>query len=164
MKHPIRRQFTKAGAAAGLATALFAGRVRGANERIHLGFIGLGNRGDQVLAEIYARTKGHNAQTKTVKQAELETLIAAKQELGNDQPDGTFFARTLSSEKWRTPQTPWMNTIERVVLVHRLRVSVSALWVLLLARACRLARRALRREPNCPRRFGPTRASCRKAS
>src|SRR5919205_3973743 len=32
-----------------LATALSAGRVRGANERIRLGFIGLGNRGDQVL-------------------------------------------------------------------------------------------------------------------
>jgi predicted dehydrogenase len=48
MKHPTRRQFTKAGAA-GLATALSARRVCGANERIRLGFIGLGNRGDQVL-------------------------------------------------------------------------------------------------------------------
>jgi predicted dehydrogenase len=44
-----RRQFTKAGAAAGLLTALSAGRVLGANERVRLGFIGLGNRGDQVL-------------------------------------------------------------------------------------------------------------------
>src|ERR1041384_6970217 len=49
MSHPTRRAFTKAGAAAGLATALSAGRVLGANERIRLGFIGLGNRGDQVL-------------------------------------------------------------------------------------------------------------------
>jgi len=44
-----RRNFTKAAALASLATALGASRVWGANERIRLGFIGLGNRGDQVL-------------------------------------------------------------------------------------------------------------------
>ena len=44
-----RRDFAKTATAAGVATALSAGRVRGANERVRLGFIGLGNRGDQVL-------------------------------------------------------------------------------------------------------------------
>lgn len=44
-----RRGFTKSAALAGLGTALSAKRARGANERIRLGFIGLGNRGDQVL-------------------------------------------------------------------------------------------------------------------
>ena len=44
-----RRQFGKQAIAAGLATALGAARVQGANDRIRLGFIGLGNRGDQVL-------------------------------------------------------------------------------------------------------------------
>ena len=48
MTHPTRRDFTKAGAA-GVLTALSARRVLGANDRIRLGFIGLGNRGDQVL-------------------------------------------------------------------------------------------------------------------
>src|SRR5438132_11817185 len=48
MSHPTRREFTQAGAAA-VATALSAGRVLGANDRVRLGFIGLGNRGDQVL-------------------------------------------------------------------------------------------------------------------
>ena len=48
MTHPTRREFTKAGAA-GVLTALSARRVLGANGRIRLGFIGLGNRGDQVL-------------------------------------------------------------------------------------------------------------------
>jgi predicted dehydrogenase len=48
MKRPTRRQFSKS-AAVGVLTALSAGRVAGANERIRLGFIGLGNRGDQVL-------------------------------------------------------------------------------------------------------------------
>lgn len=49
MKSMSRRTFTKSAAAAGVTTALSAGRVWGANERVRLGFIGLGNRGDQVL-------------------------------------------------------------------------------------------------------------------
>ena len=44
-----RRDFTKTLAVAGAATALGQSRVLGANERIRLGFVGLGNRGDQVL-------------------------------------------------------------------------------------------------------------------
>lgn len=43
-----RRQFHASTAAVGLS-ALSASRVLGANERLRLGFIGLGNRGDQVL-------------------------------------------------------------------------------------------------------------------
>jgi predicted dehydrogenase len=44
-----RRQFGKSAAAAWLGTAISASRVLGANDRIRVGFIGLGNRGDQVL-------------------------------------------------------------------------------------------------------------------
>src|SRR5438874_2560689 len=44
-----RRTFAKQAAVAGATTALAASRVLGANERIRVGFIGLGNRGDQVL-------------------------------------------------------------------------------------------------------------------
>ena len=45
-----RRTFTKAGAAAGLGwTALSASRVYGANDRIGLGFIGVANRGGQLI-------------------------------------------------------------------------------------------------------------------
>jgi predicted dehydrogenase len=43
-----RRDFTKS-AAAGLTTALSYSRIAGANDRVKLGFIALGNRGDQVL-------------------------------------------------------------------------------------------------------------------
>ncbi|HEV3260204.1 MAG TPA: Gfo/Idh/MocA family oxidoreductase [Gemmataceae bacterium] len=49
MSHVSRRDFTKQAALAGVATALSSARVHGANDRIRLGFIGLGNRGDQVL-------------------------------------------------------------------------------------------------------------------
>jgi predicted dehydrogenase len=51
MHKVTRRAFVKAGAAAavGAATAIGGGRVLGANERVRLGFIGVGNRGGQLL-------------------------------------------------------------------------------------------------------------------
>jgi predicted dehydrogenase len=44
-----RRDFTKSVALATAGAALSQSRVLGANDRLRLGFIGLGNRGDQVL-------------------------------------------------------------------------------------------------------------------
>jgi predicted dehydrogenase len=44
-----RRQFGQAAAAASIGTALSASRVLGANDRVRVGFIAVGNRGDQVL-------------------------------------------------------------------------------------------------------------------
>jgi predicted dehydrogenase len=44
-----RRQFGQAAAAAWIGTAVGGRRVLGASDRIRVGFIGLGNRGDQVL-------------------------------------------------------------------------------------------------------------------
>jgi predicted dehydrogenase len=44
-----RRQFGKAAAAAWMATAVGTSRILGANDRVRVGFIGVGNRGDQVL-------------------------------------------------------------------------------------------------------------------
>jgi predicted dehydrogenase len=44
-----RRQFGKTAAAAWVGTAIGSSRILGANDRIRVGFIGLGNRGDQVL-------------------------------------------------------------------------------------------------------------------
>jgi predicted dehydrogenase len=49
MKTLTRRAFAKTLTAAGATAALGGLRVLGANERVRLGFIGLGNRGDQVL-------------------------------------------------------------------------------------------------------------------
>jgi len=39
-----------------------------------------------------------------------------------DKPDGTFFARALPRPDW---DVPWMQAVERVVLVHRLREVVA---------------------------------------
>ncbi len=49
MSKLTRRSFGKSAALAGVTTALSASQVLGAGNRIRLGFIGLGNRGDQVL-------------------------------------------------------------------------------------------------------------------
>jgi hypothetical protein len=53
-----------------------------------------------------------------VKRAELEVLLASKEEIGSDVPDGTFFAKALPRGVWEGPLTA---AIDRVVLVHRLR-------------------------------------------
>ena len=44
-----RRQFLSSAASAATLTALSQSRVLGANDRVRLGFIGVGNRGDQLL-------------------------------------------------------------------------------------------------------------------
>ncbi len=44
-----RRTFVKSAAAAGLATALSASRVAGANDALRVAFIGVGNRGSQLI-------------------------------------------------------------------------------------------------------------------
>lgn len=77
---------------------------------------------EEVFSEIQSRRGGGAATLKTVKQAELETLVASRKEIGEDRPDGNFFARTLPQDEW---DRPWMAAIERVVLVHRLREVVA---------------------------------------
>ena len=73
---------------------------------------------EEVFADVQARRGTGGPPDKSVKQAELETLVASQEELGNDRPDGVFFARALSRERW---DKPWMEKFERVILVHRLR-------------------------------------------
>jgi len=74
---------------------------------------------EEIFTEIQAR---HGATTsaagKSVKQAEIEMLISSQEEIGNDVPDGDFYARALPRAQWDSPNT---QSIERVVLVHRLR-------------------------------------------
>ncbi len=76
----------------------------------------------EAFAEIDFRRKGGIKEDKTVKVAELETLIASKEELGDDRPNGNFFARALPRAVW---ESPWMKDIARVILVHRLREVVA---------------------------------------
>jgi Domain of unknown function (DUF1998) len=73
---------------------------------------------EEVFAEIQSRRSGSIKQEKSVKMAELETLVAAKEEIGEDRLEGVFFARSLQRDVW---DRPWMAPIQRIVLVHRLR-------------------------------------------
>lgn len=76
----------------------------------------------EVWAEIQNRTGAGFRIDKSVKELELETLIAAEEELGSDKPNGNFYARFLPKDVWNQP---WMKSIEKVVLVHRLREVVA---------------------------------------
>jgi hypothetical protein len=78
---------------------------------------------EAVWAEIERRRGGpSSAPAKTIKWAEIETLLASPDAIGQDKIEGDFYAR-----RWR-PEPPlgaiW-NKIDRVVLIHRLREVVS---------------------------------------
>ena len=77
---------------------------------------------EEVFADILARRGLGVPGDKSVKVAELETLMASKEEVGEDRPEGVFYARSLPKQAW---DRPWMNSVERVVLVHRLREVVA---------------------------------------
>jgi hypothetical protein len=80
---------------------------------------------EEVFQEIAVRRgSGDEAPAKTVKHAEFEVLTATKEEVGQDTPDGDFLARALPKSTW---DQPWMSSVERVVLVHRLREVVAQL-------------------------------------
>jgi hypothetical protein len=74
---------------------------------------------EEVMQEVEVR-KGRELESpaKSVKEAEFEVLAAAEDEVGQDKPDGDFYARALPRSAW---DKPWMADVERVVLVHRLR-------------------------------------------
>lgn len=80
--------------------------------------VGIGD--DTVMEEIASRKGGGGAQAaKPVKRAELEVLLASKDEIGSDVPSGDFHARCLPAVRWN--RSPLMDRVEKVVLVHRLR-------------------------------------------
>lgn len=73
---------------------------------------------DEVMAELNARRGAGDAEPKSVRRAELETLTARQEEIGSDKPESVFYSRELPRESW---DQPWMKDIERIVLVQRLR-------------------------------------------
>jgi len=76
----------------------------------------------EVFEEIRSRRGVSAAAKKSPKMAEVEVLTACEDEVGNDRPDGDFYARTLADLD-RT--APGMRAVERIVLVHRLREVVA---------------------------------------
>lgn len=84
-------------------------------EKVHHALEGFPTEG--VWSEIQRRQKGFNPIQKSVKLAELEMLFSAPDEIGEDAPDGDFYARTvpLGSGSQFAP------LLDRVVRVDRLR-------------------------------------------
>ena len=78
-----------------------------------------GHTDDDVWAEVQRRKKGGGqGQSKSIKQAEIETLLAAPLTMGEDKPEGLYYARA------RDPSTiPAVlgDRLTGVVLVHKLR-------------------------------------------
>jgi hypothetical protein len=74
---------------------------------------------DEVLRTVQARKgTGGEPPPKKVKEAEIEVLASCKDEIGEDKPDGDFYARNLPRSEWAGALT---ECLESVVLVHRLR-------------------------------------------
>lgn len=71
-----------------------------------------------ILAEVMRRKSGGFEAAKSVKQAEIETLLSSETQIGEDSPAGDFYARRMVLPE---PREGALAKIERVVLVHRLR-------------------------------------------
>ena len=72
-----------------------------------------------VMKEIQRRKSSSSisAETKGIREAELETLLASPDSVGDDRPNGDFFARTLTAPG----ESPPVGKIDRIVKVYRLR-------------------------------------------
>jgi hypothetical protein len=73
---------------------------------------------EKIFAEIQRRKGGKEEEKKSIKQAEFEMLQLSQTEIGDDLPDGDFFARSVALKE---PRTGYLSKVRRVVLVHRLR-------------------------------------------
>ena len=71
-----------------------------------------------VWAEVQRRQKGQFEKPKSIKQVEIETLLSSPDEVGEDAPNGDFYARARKLNNL----SPLLEArLERIVLVHRLR-------------------------------------------
>lgn len=77
---------------------------------------------DDAWASIEKKRQGRANEIKPVKEAEFEVFSGAALEESTDEPEGDFFARALAKENW---EAPWMEAVEKIVLVHRLREVVA---------------------------------------
>jgi predicted dehydrogenase len=92
MQKLSRRDFAKTVTAAGVSTALSSMRVLGANDRIRVGFIGVGNRGDQVLDGFLAH---QDAEVVALADLHLPYLDAAARKIGTSPRQFNDYRRLL---------------------------------------------------------------------
>lgn len=77
-----------------------------------------GHADDAVWAEIQRRKTGIAPPDRSIKEAEIETLLQQRPAIGVDRPEGDFYATSVVLDEDRTGL---MAKVDRVVLVHRLR-------------------------------------------
>lgn len=70
----------------------------------------------EVWGEVQRRKSGLPQAARGIREAEIETLLSAEEELGDDRPGGDFFARAVA-----VPPALAAAGISRIVKVHRLR-------------------------------------------
>jgi predicted dehydrogenase len=92
MEKLSRRDFAKTVTAVGVSTALSSMRVLGANDRIRVGFIGVGNRGDQVLDGFLAH---QDAEVVALADLHPPYLDAAAQKIGTSPRQFKDYRRVL---------------------------------------------------------------------
>ncbi|BAZ10549.1 hypothetical protein NIES4071_23720 [Calothrix sp. NIES-4071] len=74
---------------------------------------------DEVIwQEIQRRQSGEGSQYRNIKSVEIETLLSSPVEVGEDVPEGDFYARARDLTNLKPA---FSKRIERIVLVHRLR-------------------------------------------
>ncbi|MDO8680619.1 MAG: DUF1998 domain-containing protein [Acidobacteriota bacterium] len=73
---------------------------------------------DEVWQDVQRRKGGGAPVTRGIREVELETLLSAPDQAGEDQPDGLFHARAIQIPKGEPSLTKKLST---VVKVHRLR-------------------------------------------
>lgn len=73
---------------------------------------------EEVWEEVRRRKGGVAPAPAGIREAEIKTLLSSPEAVGNDQPDGVFYARTIEIPKGEPALT---DKLSRVVKVHRLR-------------------------------------------
>jgi hypothetical protein len=89
-------------------------------QRVQLALEGLTDA--EVWAECERRQSGRADAPRGLKEVELDTFLSVPHELGDDRPEGDFYARRFPLATGRTGA---IAAVERVVLVHRLREVVT---------------------------------------
>jgi hypothetical protein len=77
-----------------------------------------------VLQHVVARREGQPTPRRPIKIEEFDALMQARETIGEDVPDGDFYARRRSLPE---PRPLPLQAVDRVILVHRLRVVTAQL-------------------------------------
>ncbi|MGB7443878.1 MAG: DrmB family protein [Coleofasciculaceae cyanobacterium] len=93
-------------------------RLREERERPNVANALEGFTDEAVWAEVQRRLSGEQPKAKSIKQVEIEALLSSPEEVGEDIPEGDFYART---RKIKDLPSALASRLERIILVHRLR-------------------------------------------